>query len=83
AGILPGTGGDLTYPNNPFGGTIYLDNLTVGAAPAYNYIYCTTIPAEVCQEVDSKYDDGVWNTGEIRGNAAFTAGASRSLCWKL
>lgn len=80
AEIIPGTG--TTLPSNPFGGTIGVDyyNLSGNA----NYIIVTNIPAEICQEIDSKYDDGVRTTGEIRASANYTAGTTIAIFgWKL
>jgi prepilin-type N-terminal cleavage/methylation domain-containing protein len=80
AEILPGTG--TTLPSNAFDGTLRVDyyNLSGNA----NYIIATNIPAEVCQEIDSKYDDGVRTTGEIRASANYTAGTTIAVFgWKL
>jgi prepilin-type N-terminal cleavage/methylation domain-containing protein len=71
AGILSGTGN--TLPTHAFGGTIRVDYVNI-AGGARNYITLTNVPAEVAQEIDTKYDDGIRNTGEIRGNANYTAG---------
>jgi hypothetical protein len=49
-----------------------------------NHALATNIPAEVCQEIDSKYDDGVYNTGDIRGDAVYTPGTIiTNFRWKL
>lgn len=72
AEILNGTG--LTLPSHAFGGTLRVDYYNLSGAR--NYIMATVIPAEVCQSIDSKYDDGIWNTGEIRGNVAYTPGTN-------
>lgn len=80
AGILPGTG--LTLPANAFGGTLNVAWMTLTGFN--NYIVATNIPAEICQEIDSKYDDGVYTTGEIRASAAYTAGTTIvSFGWTL
>jgi len=80
AGIIPGTG--LTLPPHAFGGTISVEYVTLTSID--NYIIVTNIPAEICQEIDSKYDDGVFTTGEIRGGAAYTAGTTIAVFgWKL
>jgi prepilin-type N-terminal cleavage/methylation domain-containing protein len=73
AGLISGTGTAL--PANAFNGTINVQWSTiVTGGTASNFILSTQIPAEVCQEIDSKYDDGVQTTGAIRGSAAYTAG---------
>ena len=81
AQILSGTG--TTLPAHTFGGTIRVDyvNLSGGAR---NYIVMTNIPAEVAQEIDTKFDDGVRTTGDIRSNANYTAGTNiQSFGWEL
>ena len=72
AGILQGAADDSTLPKNAFGGTMRVDWNNVNGG-AKNYIVFTNIPAEVCQEIDSKYDDGSNATGSIRGSSAYTA----------
>jgi prepilin-type N-terminal cleavage/methylation domain-containing protein len=71
--LIAGTGANL--PTNNFNGTTYVSNLDPGggAWTTLNKIIATNIPAEVSLEIDTKYDDGTWNTGNIRGNAAYTA----------
>ncbi|MDJ0916084.1 MAG: prepilin-type N-terminal cleavage/methylation domain-containing protein [Desulfobacterales bacterium] len=79
AGLLPGTG--TTLVNHSFGGTMRVD--WIGVSGNNNYIYLTNIPSEVCLEIDSKYDDGVFNTGEIRANGNYNPGNIRALGWTL
>jgi prepilin-type N-terminal cleavage/methylation domain-containing protein len=81
AGLLSGTGTSL--PTNTYGGTLRVANMAISGLTT-NYIIATNIPADVCQEIDSKYDDGVYNAGDIRGNAAYNAGTTiASFGWKL
>ena len=79
AGILSGTG--IVLPSHTFGGTIRVDYNAVGCWG--KRVVCMNVPAEVCQQLDTKYDDGVWNTGDIRGNQTYTAGTQRTLGWSL
>jgi prepilin-type N-terminal cleavage/methylation domain-containing protein len=80
AEILSGTG--TTLPTTAFDGTIRVDYYNLGGNA--NYIIVTNLPAEVCQEIDTKYDDGVRTTGEIRGSANYTAGTTiAAFGWKL
>ncbi|MBU0987872.1 MAG: prepilin-type N-terminal cleavage/methylation domain-containing protein [Proteobacteria bacterium] len=80
AGILSGTG--ITLATNAFGGTLRVDYINISGNA--NYIVATNLPAEICQEIDSKYDDGVYTTGEIRAGAAYTAGTTIALFgWQL
>lgn len=64
--------GDL--PKHAFGGNvfgIYWVN-PPGAPGTDHFIRFDTLPWDVCLEIDTKYDDGVFNTGSIVGNAAYT-----------
>ena len=80
AKIIPGTG--TTLAQNAFGGTMRVDYYNLSGND--NYIIATNIPAEICQEIDSKYDDGVRTTGEIRASADYTAGTTIAIFgWKL
>jgi len=73
AGLLSGTG--IVPPDNTYGGSLDVNNTAVpGSANTFNKIVATAIPAATAQEIDSKYDNGVWNTGTIQGSAAYTAG---------
>ena len=47
-----------------------------------NWVVLSTLPSEVAAEIDRKLDDGVFNTGRIRGTSAYTgAGAlAQVLC---
>lgn len=75
ANIISGTyNGTSDLPSNAFGGTTRVAWVDPGPGAARHCIQYTNLPAEVCLEIDSKYDDGVWNTGSIAGSAAYTAG---------
>lgn len=74
AGLLSGTG--TTRPTHGFGGVLGVDWNNVDGNGANNYIVATNMPAEVCAEIDLKFDDGVRTTGDIRGSAAYTAGTT-------
>ena len=82
AGLLSGTG--LTLPKHAFGGTLHVDFFDPGPGAAMNYIVATNMPAEVCAEIDLKFDDGVQTTGDIIGSAAYTADTIiASFVWRL
>jgi len=81
AELLAGTANDSTLPKNSFGGNLWVDYANIQGAA--NYVVMSNIPAEVSQELDTKYDDGVYSTGSIRGSAAYTAGTVVSLGWRL
>ena len=82
AELISGTG--TTLPTHAYGGAIRLQYQNVGGSGNRNQIITTNVPAEVCQEIDSKYDDGVYNAGDIRGSAAYTAnGTVATFAWKF
>ncbi len=78
ANLISGTytGAALSYPSNAFGGTTCVQWVDPGPGTARHYIWYTNLPAEACQEIDVKYDDGVFNTGSIAGSAVYTAGTT-------
>ena len=62
AQLLPGTG--ISLPTHQFGGTLRVDFINIGGSGNINQIVATNVPAEVCQEIDTKYDDGVNNKAD-------------------
>jgi len=77
AKLVPGDPTITTPAANPFGGGYYFRyNGTLGR----NYILVDNIPSDVAQALDEKYDDGVFNSGDIRANADYTGGL-RDLYW--
>lgn len=89
AGIISGaTTGAAAFnnPQHPYGGAIAVSYQTQGAAPniaSKNWIHLQNIPADVAAIIDQQSDDGVWNTGTIRGSAAYTAGTNVTLSFGL
>ena len=80
--LLSGSG--VALPTHSFGGTLSLQYNNIGGSGNRNHVIATNIPAEVCQEIDTKYDDGVNTSGDIRGSAAFTAGTTiPNFAWKF
>lgn len=77
SGIISGStaAGTASFRNvsHSYGGAIAVSYSTVSTLTA-NLIQFQNVPAEVCQIIDSQYDDGVQTTGDIRGSAAYTAG---------
>jgi prepilin-type N-terminal cleavage/methylation domain-containing protein len=78
AGLISGVyNGTSDLPRHAFG-----DNVTLlwvnppGAGTAQHYLRFDNLPADVCLELDTKYDDGVRTTGSIVGNAAYTTGTT-------
>jgi|WetSurMetagenome_2_1015567.scaffolds.fasta_scaffold74344_2 prepilin-type N-terminal cleavage/methylation domain-containing protein len=73
AQLISGLGTDTTYPASNYGGTITI-NWGASNGITTNWIIATNIPAEVCQDIDTKYDNGTFNSGAIQGSAAYTPG---------
>ncbi len=73
ANIISGNfdGTAATLPHHAFGDIyqVYWTNPGNGYGHYIRYDY---LPPNVAQEIDTKYDDGVYNTGSIRANAAYT-----------
>ncbi len=62
---------------SPFGGRyLFRYNGTLGK----NYIFVDNIPSDVAKSLDEKYDDGKYNSGDIRANADYTGGL-RDMYW--
>lgn len=80
AGLISGTyDGATNLPYHAFGDNVSIS--WVGNPPGANttpghYLLFSNLPGEVCLEIDTKYDDGVNNTGSILGNAAYTQGTN-------
>lgn len=63
----------IPYPKHAFG-----DDVTLvwadppGVAGTDHYIEFSNLPWDVALEIDTKYDNGIWNTGQIVANEAYT-----------
>ncbi|MCX7823428.1 MAG: prepilin-type N-terminal cleavage/methylation domain-containing protein [Syntrophobacterales bacterium] len=68
ANILTGSG--TQAPSNAFGGTIGIGYGTVQGL-ATMWIGLNNLPGDVCASLDQQYDDGVYNTGSIRGSGDY------------
>ncbi len=62
---------DDSFPNHAFGGKYFVEWQNRYGVNS-NFIQFNTIPAGVALEIDTKYDDGVFNTGSIKASANFT-----------
>jgi len=74
ANLISGTyNGTNELPQHVFGGDV-----SVQWVPAYgtttHYIYYENVPRNVCIEIDAKYDDGNYRTGQIRCRRPYTSG---------
>ncbi|MBR9987099.1 MAG: prepilin-type N-terminal cleavage/methylation domain-containing protein [Desulfosarcina sp.] len=76
AGIIDGTfNGTSDLPKHAFGG-VYMVIWANSGAGANHYIRYANLPWDVALEIDTKYDDGVYNTGTIRANEDYTTAGS-------
>ena len=77
ANLLDGSyNGTNQYPKHPFGDDMYVSYVDPGPGTARHCIVYNNLPAEVCMEIDQKYDDGVRTTGSIAANADYTEGTT-------
>ncbi|HMK44628.1 MAG TPA: prepilin-type N-terminal cleavage/methylation domain-containing protein [Dissulfurispiraceae bacterium] len=70
AGIL--TGSDTTSPSHPYGGEVAvgMTNWVIGGWQKIGVCF-QNLPNSAARWLDETYDDGVWNTGSIRGNGNY------------
>ncbi len=85
AGLISGTYTGTQAPNHPFGGItdIVWVNPPGATTPAAHYIRFYDLPADVCLEIDTKYDDGNYQTGSILGSGAYNPGANIATLYML
>jgi prepilin-type N-terminal cleavage/methylation domain-containing protein len=86
AGLISGTyNGTSDLPKHAFGGNVDIQwvNPPGAATPAAHYIRFYNLPADVCLEMDTKYDDGDWQTGSISGSAAYAIGTNVATLYML
>jgi prepilin-type N-terminal cleavage/methylation domain-containing protein len=86
AGLIAGTyNGTSDLPKHAFGGNTDIQwvNPPGAATPAAHHIRFYNLPADVCLELDTKYDDGNYQTGSISGSAAYTAGTNVAILYML
>lgn len=80
SGIISGNydgDGEDSIPHHAFGDTYRVYWLTPpGGTGADHYIRYDNLPWDVALEIDTKYDDGVYNTGNIRANEPYAAATS-------
>ena len=87
AGLLsgdPAATGASALPRHPFGDNYGLGDLAfANGIGTRNRILVNDLPAEFAEIIDMKFDDGIWNTGTVQANAAYTAGTLRDLSYAL
>jgi prepilin-type N-terminal cleavage/methylation domain-containing protein len=78
ADLISGTyNGTSDLPVHAFGDNVDLIWINPpGVAPPAHYLRFFNLPAEVCLEIDTKYDDSVFNTGSIVSNADYITGTN-------
>jgi prepilin-type N-terminal cleavage/methylation domain-containing protein len=74
SGDFDGSGED-SIPNHVFGDTYRVYWVNPGSGNNH-FIRYDNLPWDVALEIDTKYDDGVYNTGNIRSNEDYTAAGS-------
>ena len=74
SGLITGsyTTATSSYPRNSFGGWSAVYWATIQGKTTHWFI-TTVIPGDVGNIIDTSYDDGIYNTGSIRGSADYTA----------
>jgi prepilin-type N-terminal cleavage/methylation domain-containing protein len=69
-------------PSNTFGGSMYILWQNRNGTQDH-WATFLSIPAEVAEMIDLKYDDGVYNTGSIRASQVYTNAAAKTIYWRL
>ncbi|MCS7278654.1 MAG: prepilin-type N-terminal cleavage/methylation domain-containing protein [Thermodesulfobacteriaceae bacterium] len=68
-GATDNTNGRIA-PRNPYGGSVGIGYATVQGLTT-QWIGFDNVPGDVCASLDQQYDDGVYNTGSIRGGSDY------------
>lgn len=84
AGFVSGNPADhieLTVAKKtPYGGRYTFINGTHGGKSG-NYIAITSMPETESEEIDIKYDDGAYDSGDIQTDTDYTTGAVKTMYW--
>lgn len=74
SGLISGTYNGTNFVQHVYGGNVWVYWVTpiAGVTPTNHYIRFFNFPSAVALELDTKYDDGVWNSGTMVGNANYT-----------
>ena len=84
SGLISGSYDGISgMPYHAFGDNVTMYWVDPGPGTAKHYFMFYNLPAEVCLEIDVKYDDGVYNTGSILGSAAYTDGTTIATFYQL
>jgi prepilin-type N-terminal cleavage/methylation domain-containing protein len=78
AGLISGTYNGTNFVQHVYGGNVWVYWVTpiAGVTPTNHYIRFFNFPSDVALELDTKYDDGVWNSGTMVGSANYTTGTT-------
>lgn len=78
SGLISGVyNGTSDLPRHAFGDVVVLSWVNPpGAGTAQHYLRFDNLPADVCLELDTKFDDSTWDGGSIVGSAAYTIGTT-------
>ena len=78
AGLISGVyNGTTDLPRHAFGDDVRLYWVNPpGPANTQHYLRFDNLPADVCLELDTKYDNSTWNTGSIVANVAYNPGTT-------
>lgn len=84
SGIINGSydGSVGSEPSNAFGGSMYILWQNRNGTQDH-WATFLTIPSETAEMIDLKYDDGVYTTGSIRANNAYTNAAAKIIYWRM
>ncbi len=85
AGFMSGDASEhtenLVAKNSPYGGNYMFRYGTRGNRNG-NYIQVENVPSDKIKSLDEKYDDGVWNTGDLQANQDYPATpTNRTMYW--
>jgi prepilin-type N-terminal cleavage/methylation domain-containing protein len=67
-------------PSSVYGGSYFV---VYNGAQGANVVQFNTIPNNVAEQIDLKYDDGVNTSGTIRASAAYGAVGNVNIYWRL
>lgn len=65
---------------NPFGGR-YLFRYGTAQGKTGNYLFIDNLPADVAEALDQKYDDGKYNSGDIRASSNYSTTGVKDIYW--
>jgi len=74
AGFISGTfNGTSDLPKHSFGGRVCIIYANINRTGYKHWIRFENVPWDICQQIDIKYDDGIYNKGSIMANEPYRA----------